>query len=119
MLTALFIAWLLSGGSPELFVRDDFRAVESVIVEAERAAPAVKTMERMNDNLAELVETRQELLARLSEIDTDVDAPIASYNAVLDELWTARKQAADAYVDDVFRLRQSITRDEWNAIFSP
>ena len=118
MLMALLLASLL-GGSAEFFVRDDFRAVESVIEEPERAAAAIAIMERINNRMNGIFNQRRELVARISTLDLDVEASPDAYSAYFDELWQRREQATDGYVRDVFEMREHISREEWAAIFDP
>ena len=95
MLMAILLASLLGGGSAELFVRDDFRAVERIIEEPERAAAATATMQRINNRLNGLFNQRRELVASLDALDLDVDASADAYEKHLDELWQRREQATD------------------------
>jgi len=119
MLMAILLASLLGGGSAELFVRDDFRAVERIIEEPERAAAATATMQRINNRLNGLFNQRRELVASLVALDLDVDASADVYEKHFDELWLRREQATDGYVRDVFEMREHISREEWAAIFDP
>jgi len=118
MLMALLLASLL-GGSADFFVRDDFRAVESVIEEPERAAAAIAIMERVNNRALGISNQRSELVARMAELDLDVDASADAYGKYFDMLWQRREQATDGYVRDVFEMREHISREEWAAIFDP
>ena len=117
MLMAILLASLLGGGSAEVFVRDDFRAVERVIEEPERAAAAVAIMERINNRVNGHYNLRRELVAKMAEMDLDVDASADAYSNYFDALWQRREQATDGYVRDVFEMREHISRDEWAAIF--
>jgi len=118
MLMALLLASLL-GGSADFFVRDDFRAVQSVIEDPERAAAATAIMERVNNRMNGIFNQRRELVAGIATLDLDVDASADAYNDRFDELWQRREQATDGYVRDVFEMREHISREEWAAIFDP
>lgn len=119
MLTLMFLTMLFGGGSAELFTRSDFRMVERVIDVAERAEAASQSMQRMNENLDALLLSRTESFEQLSEIDESVEAPEAEYERIFDRLWEARRNAHIEYIDEIFVLRETMTREEWNATFGP
>jgi len=118
MLTIIILTMLFGGGSIEIFSGADFRAVENTIEEPERVEVARQSMERVNEKLDTLAQQRTAYFETLSEINERVDAPIDEYGAVIERLWDARRDALDTYVDEVFVLRDNMTRDEWNAAFS-
>jgi len=109
---------LFGGGSAEIFSRSDFRMVESVIEEPQRAEAATQAMERINEHLETLMDQRARHFEQLSEIDASVDSPQDEYDSVLDQLWLARQNAEASYVGEVFVLRSNMTRDEWETAFS-
>jgi len=43
---------------------------------------------------------------------------LPSITEVIDRLWDARRGALDTYVDEVFVLRETMTRDEWDVAFN-
>ncbi len=118
MLTIIILTMLFGGGSIEIFSEADFRAVENTIEEPARAELATESMERVNAKLDALEEQRTAYFDALSEINARVDAPADEYEVVIDHLWDARRGALDTYLDEVFVLRDNMTRDEWNAAFS-
>ena len=118
MLTIIILTMLFGGGSIEIFSEADFRAVENTIEEPARAELATESMERVNAKLDALEEQRTAYFDALSEINARVDAPADEYEVVIDRLWDARRGALDTYVEEVFVLRDNMTREEWNAAFS-
>ena len=118
MLTVILLTMLFGGGSVEIFSGADLRAIESAIEEPARAEAARQSMERVNEKLDALAQQRTAYFGTLSEINERVDAPVDEYDAVIERLWDARRDALDTYVDEVFVLRDNMTRDEWNAAFS-
>ena len=117
MIPALIIMHFFGGGTPELFSRSDFRTVDRTIEEPQRVEAATQTMERMNELLASILEVRRQTGEQLSEIDHKVISPEGSYDKILDELWRARHEARQKYIEEVFTMRESMTRDEWSAAF--
>ena len=117
MITALIIMHFFGGGTPEFFSRSDFRTVDRTIEEPQRAEAATEAMERMNELLESIVEKRKEAGEQLRDIDHSVTSPEGTYDVVLEQLWQARREARAKYIEDVFVLREIITRDEWEAAF--
>ena len=117
MLTALILMSIFGGGSAEVFTRSDFRTVESAIEEPERAAAATQAMERINDQLQTLMDSRAQYFEQLSDIDASVESPKDEYSKVLDRLWRTRQEAQASYVGEVFILRDNMTADEWETVF--
>ncbi len=120
MLTILLLTMLFGGGSAaEVFTRSDFRMVERAIYVPERAEAASQSMQRINENLDTLLQFRTESFEQLSALDDSVTAPAAEYERIFDRLWEARRNAQSNYIDEVFILRETMTREEWDATFGP
>ena len=117
MITALIIMHFFGGGNLEIFSSSDFRTVRRTIEEPQRVEVVTQTMERMNEHLESLAQRRQQVFEQLADINTKIDSPEDAYDKVLDELWQARREMHPKYVEDVFILRENITRDEWQAAF--
>jgi hypothetical protein len=119
MLTILLLTMLFGGGSAELFTRSDFRMVQRAIDVPERAEAASQSMQRINENLDNLLQFRTESFDQLSALDDSVTAPAAEYEQIFDRLWEVRRNAHSNYIDEVFVLRASMTREEWDVTFGP
>ena len=119
MLTLIVLTMLFGGGSIEIFSTADIRTIENAIEEPARVEAATQSMERVNAKLETLEEQRTAYFEALSDINQRVDAPAAEYDEVIDRLWDARRDALDTYVDEVFVLRDNMTRDEWDNAFNP
>lgn len=117
MITALIIMHFFGGGTLELFSSLDFTTIGRAIEDPSRAAVATRAMERINENLTSVVQQREQFFGQLVEINANVDAPEDAYEKVLDELWQARAEARQKYVQDVFIMRRNMTRIEWDAAF--
>jgi hypothetical protein len=76
-------------------------------------------MQRINENLNTLLLLRAESLEQLSELDENVATRAAEYERIFDHLWEARRNAHRSYIDEVFIMRESMTREEWNMTFGP
>ena len=117
MLTLLVLSMLFGGGTIEIFTAEIQAYVEQAIEAPERAAAAIESMERVNSTLADLEEQRVTYLEALTAVNERVDAPAEDYDKIIDKLWVARRSALDTYVDEVFYLRETMTREEWEAAF--
>ncbi len=117
MITALILMHLFAGGSLEVFSRSDFRVVGRTIEEPARAEAVAQAMERMNERLVSLFAQRRLSFEQLSEIDHEVDSAEGSYDKILNQLWQARSEARQKYVEYVFIMRENMTRDEWKTAF--
>ena len=117
MITALIIMHFFGGGNLEIFSSSDFRTVRRTIEEPQRVEVVTQTMERMNEHLESLAQRRQQVFEQLADINTKIDSPEDTYDKALDELWQARREMHPKYIEDVFILRENITRDEWQAAF--
>ena len=99
------------GGSIEIFSRSDFRMVNRTIADVGRSQTVTQAMERMNERLAELAEVRAEQLEQLGKIEHQVDSRESAYDKILDDLWQVRAAARQKHIDDVFIMRENITRE--------
>ena len=117
MITALIIWHLFGGGAAEIFSSSDFRVVGRTIDDVERTEAVTQVMESMNERSTSILEMRAKSFEQLSEIDHGVDAREGAYDKIFDEMWQARAEARQEYIEDVFTMRDNMTRDEWNAAF--
>ena len=109
---------LFGGGSAELFSRSVFRTVDSTIAEPARAEAVTQSMERMNELLASMLEKRKQTFEQLSKIDLKIDSQEVSYDKMLDQLWQVRRETGEKYVEQIFVMREHMTREEWLAAFA-
>ncbi len=117
MITALIIMHFFGGGTLEVFSSSDFRTIGRTIEDPSRAEAATRAMERINENLTSVVQQREKYFGQLVEINANVDAPEDAYEKVLDELWQARAEARQKYIEQVFIMRENMTRHEWKVAF--
>ena len=117
MITALILMMIFGGSTPEIFVRDDFRAISRVIEEEQRAAAVTQSMENINAKLERVMNQREAGFESLSNVDDLVGAEQAEYEAIFEPLWNLRREADDLYIDEVFEMRSNMTREEWGQTF--
>ena len=119
---AALIAILLLGGGVENAVLDYVgfmrSSVDEVVVDEERRADALATIQQMKKLTGSHSKSNQSafksLLAEMSKMETDTES--------VDALWGDYYEAVEAYneqmVDLRFKLRDSLTREEWERIFA-
>lgn len=117
MITALILMMIFGGSTPEIFVRDDFRAISRVIEEEQRAAAVTQSMQSINAKLERIMSKREAVFESLSNVDDLVGAEQAEYEAILEPLWNLRREADALYIDEVFEMRNNMTREEWDQTF--
>ena len=117
MITALVLLHLFGGGEAEIFSSSDIRMVGRNIEDIDRTAVVTQAMERMNERFTSILELRGKYFEQLSEIDHNVNSREGAYDKVFDELWQARGEARQKYIEDIFIMRENMTRDEWQAAF--
>ena len=117
MLTAMFLMWLFGGTNPEIFDRDDFRAVDRVVAEQQRAQAVTGLMERANADLDYVMSARSRVFSRFDQVDDLVGSERADYEAIFEPLWSSRRNVRSSYIDTVFAMREQMTREEWEQAF--
>lgn len=117
MITALIIWHLFGGGAAEIFSSSDFRTVNRAIDDVERTETVTQLMEGMNERFMSILEMRAKYFEQLGEIDHSVNSRESAYDKIFDEMWQARAEVRQEYIEDIFTMRESMTRGEWNAAF--
>jgi hypothetical protein len=118
MLMMLLLSTLLGSVDAKRFDDKDLRAVRKAVVDEERRAAVLAAMEEANLRLAALATASARSLEGLKELDTAHGSEAIEYAPFIEELWTERTSTAEDYVDLVFRMREQMTRAEWDAAFA-
>lgn len=113
----MFLMWLFGGTNPEIFDRDDFRAVGRVVVEEQRAEAVAALMEQANADLDYVMSVRNGVFARFDQVDDLVGSELADYEASFEPLWSSRGRVRSSYIDTVFAMREQMTHEEWDQAF--
>lgn len=120
MIAALIVILFLGGGIEDAvldYAKYAKGAVKEVVVDDERRSAAVATLKEIQKlTKAQSRSNKQafkSLLRMASDLDVDADAA--------DALWEDYYLSVDSYnkriIDLRFELRDSLTREEWNAVF--
>ena len=117
MLIALFILSLLGAGAYGIISNDEFGFVEDVIEEPVRAERALMIMHRINRLGDQFEQQRGAAAAAFAETNKRHNTNAKDYEIVFDKLWQARAETLTLYRIDVFQLRATMTRREWQDAF--
>jgi hypothetical protein len=121
MLVALITILFLGGGIENAvldYVKYTRGNVKEIVADNERQSDAQATLKEMKkltkDYAKSNRKTFKSLLSAMDSIDVEID--------VVDSIWSDYAQSVDAYngqmIDLRFTLRDSLTREEWRAIFA-
>jgi hypothetical protein len=121
MLVALITILFLGGGIEDAvldYVKYTRGNVKEIVADNERQSDAQATLKEMKkltkDYAKSNRKTFKSLLSAMDSIDVEID--------VVDSIWSDYAQSVDAYngqmIDLRFTLRDSLTREEWRAIFA-
>ena len=121
MLVALITILFLGGGIEDAvldYVKYTRGNVKEIVADNERQSDAQATLKEMKkltkDYAKSNRKTFKSLLSAMDSMDVEID--------VVDSIWSDYAQSVDAYngqmIDLRFRLRDSLTREEWQAIFA-
>jgi uncharacterized protein YnzC (UPF0291/DUF896 family) len=121
MLVALITILFLGGGIEDAvldYVKYTRGNVKEIVADNERQSDAQATLKEMRkltkDYAKSNRKTFKSLLSAIDSIDAEID--------VVDSIWSDYAQSVDEYnaqmIDLRFRLRDSLTREEWQAVFA-
>jgi uncharacterized protein YnzC (UPF0291/DUF896 family) len=120
MLVALITILFLGGGIDDAvldYVKYTRGNVKEIVADNERQSDAQATLKEMKKLTKDYAKSnRKTFKSLLSAMDT-VDAE----TVVIDSIWSDYAESVDSYnaqmIDLRFELRDSLTREEWQAIF--
>ena len=121
MLVALITILFLGGGIEDAvldYVKYTRGNVKEIVADTERQSDAQATLKEMKNLTKDYAKSnRKTFKSLLSAMDT-VDAE----TVVIDSIWSDYAESVDSYnahmIDLRFELRDSLTREEWQAIFA-
>lgn len=124
MLIALLAAYLLGGGSgvagailtPQA-VQQISKQVKTVVAEEARAEAATETLAELKGAVKAFDKDFKRSGKELTRLYKDHDGEAERMTEVLDELNSSWAGAQKRAVELRFRLRESLTEEEWAAVF--
>src|SRR5262249_38550911 len=91
--------------------------VDEAVKDGSRQKAALAVIDAMREIREETLGKAEEFAGRLSKANAAHDAPRADIESVLTELDAARAVSWQKQLDARFKLRESLTREEWQAVF--
>lgn len=121
MLIALMTILFLGGGGSTAvlaYIADSTDAVKEILQDDDRREEALETMDSLKDLGKQGNKARQEVLKQMKDVMGEHDTS----SDVVDDLWSGYYQQVreinDAALDLRFELRDQLSREEWEQVFS-
>jgi uncharacterized protein YpuA (DUF1002 family) len=120
MLIALIVALFLGGGSISVldYIADTRKDVKTVVAEPDRRSAALATLKTLKKRAAALDKQTRKRARRLTKALNSHEIT----EAQIEEIWAAHYAAVDQFNRDMidlrFQLKDSVTRDEWQQLFT-
>ncbi len=120
MLIALFTVMFLGGSSSGVltFITDTQDSVKSVVVEDQGQREALITVKATRKRTQKLNKDIKRLMKQLQRDLRDHGVQESDIEAIWDEYYELENDHAADLVDLRFQLREQLTREEWEQIFS-
>ena len=120
MIVALLTLLLLGGGSTYLLETIDFYQdrAEDVIPEGDRQKQAKAVFDAMEDSTDRRHDMIEDVAEQLDKLLQDKDVADADLDAVLEQYRDGIVTYYEEMLDHRFELKDHVTREEWQQIFS-
>ena len=120
MLIALTMALLFGGGSPDpLFAKQTRTAIKQVVTDEERQAEVLATVKSIEGSWKRANKAAKAPGKELGRLEKDRAASTNDIEAQIDEIIAIRENLHKDFVDGIFEMRENMTEEEWQAVFSP
>ena len=117
MLIALLAATLLGGGNAPFFDKETRAAIQEVVVDTERQKEALAAIKRVEDARKKPNKGAEKARKDLGRLEADLSAEAEEIRAAYDVILEFRAEVGQAYTDTIFDMRESMTEEEWQAVF--
>ena len=122
MLAALVAGFLIfSGGdgfAARVFSKDTQAIVRQAIADPARAEAADRTIELGRQDLEELGKQFEKIAKGFGKADKDQSAGLDELSPFMRQAFEVRRTEQGKAVDRLFELRETLTEDEWSAVFA-
>ena len=122
MLIALFTTLiLLFGGSDtvENYLLNIKKPVKATVQDKEKAKAITKLSKELGKNLKDenknITKTRDQFL----DLHQNYNATTPDFEKVLQQMLTEQKSGQKAILDTRFAMKELMTKEQWNAVFTP
>lgn len=120
MLISLTIMFLFGGGSPDpLFAKQTRTAIKQVVADDERQAEVLAAVKSIEGSWKRANKAAKAPSKELGRLEKDRAASTDDIEAQIEEIVTIRQDLHKDFVDGIFEMREKMTEEEWQAVFSP
>lgn len=120
MLIALMTILFLGGGGDSAalsYIADSLDAVKAIVVDDDRRDEAVGTLESLQDLGKQQTKAKQDALKQLKKALAAHESSTHASDGIWREYYDQVREINDEAVELRFRLRDHLTRDEWEQVF--
>jgi len=121
MLAALVVYLMFGGGGvsgPMVFMNEAADNIEVVVTDAERQDQLLEVIDSMLDRSKEHNKTLDKMRKQLGELSASHDVVAEQFDTLWNEYFELDAQYAKEVIEARFSLKESLSREEWAAIFS-
>lgn len=121
MLAALVVYLMFGGGGvsgPMIFMNEAADNIEVVVTDAERKDQALEVIDAMLDRSKEHNKTFDKMRDQLGDLTASHDVTAEQIDTLWNEYFALDAQYAKEIIEARFSLKESLSREEWAAIFS-
>ena len=121
MLAAIITFLLLGGGANDAllsYIKDTSGIIDEVVLDEDRRDAAEDTLDRMKDRAKQLAKAKKAASKSIGSFIKEGSADEAGIEAILDEMEKESRAFNSEMVAMRFELKDQLTREEWEALFS-
>ena len=121
MLAALVVYLMMGGGGasgPMLYMDAAAENIETHVLDEARQEEALETVESMLDRSKDHLKTLDDMREQLSDMLSKHAVTAEDLDALWNDYFELDAQYSNDIIDKRFELKNSLTREEWTAIFS-
>jgi hypothetical protein len=120
MLIALTMTLLFGGGSPDpLFAKRTRTAIKQIVTDDARQAEILAAVKSIEGSWKGANKAAKAPGKELGRLEKDRAALTDDIEAQIDEIVVIRENLHKDFVDGIFEMRENMTEEEWQEVFSP
>jgi len=117
MLTTLAIIYLFSGGLDPLFDKATRAAVQQAITDEVRQDEVVAAIDDIEETWKQTNKSLKKPSDSLARLEADRTTTAGEFQTAVAEMISIRDEFDRAFIDTIFEMRESMTDEEWRAVF--
>ena len=119
MLTTLAIIYLFSGGLDPLFDKATRAAVQQLVTDEVRQDEVVAAIDEVEDTWKQTNKELKRPSDSLARLAADRTTTAGEFQTAVAEMISIRDEFDRKFIDTIFEMRESMTDEEWQAVFGP